>query len=86
MTLPPTLVRQIARQAGVHIWLETDDALYTDGQFLGIHAASDSTKQVKLPSVCTVVDAMSGKPLPVKGRTVSLDMKKAETVLWQLRK
>jgi len=86
MTLPPSLVRNIARQAGVHIWLETGDALYTDGRSLGVHASSGGTKRVCLPFACGVADAMSGKPLPVQGRTVSLEMKKSETVLLRLER
>ncbi|MBM3859354.1 MAG: hypothetical protein FJ395_06855 [Verrucomicrobia bacterium] len=68
MTLPPSLIRRIARDAGVHIWLESDDALYTDGQFVGVHAASDGVKRVRLPS----------------GRTETLTMKRAETKLLKL--
>ncbi|MCL4195160.1 MAG: beta-galactosidase, partial [Thermoguttaceae bacterium] len=44
MPLAPGLMRNIARSAGVHVWLESDDALYTDGQFAGIHAAADGVK------------------------------------------
>ena len=86
ITLPPALVRRIARQAGVHVWLETDDALYTDGRFLGIHAAADGTKCVRLPFDCQVVDAMNGKRLTVQGQTASLAMKKAETALLELKR
>lgn len=84
MTLPPSLMRRIARDAGVHIWLETDDALYTDGQFLGLHATTDGTKRILLPSRCTVSNAMTRKPVPVDDRTVSLTMKRAETLLMNL--
>ncbi len=85
MTLPPPLMRRIARQAGVHIWLESDDSLYTDGKFVGIHAGSGGTKHVFLPSVCEVFDAVTGKTLPRQGKTVTLDMKHAETVLLELK-
>ena len=64
MPLPPSLMRNIARDAGVHIWLETDDALYTDGQFVGVHAATDGPKRIVLPSRCTAVNAMTGKDVP----------------------
>ncbi len=84
MTLPPLLLRRIARQAGVHVWLETDDALYTDGQFLGIHAATDGTKRVFLPFACNVSDAMTGKALSSEGQTLILELKKAETILLAL--
>ena len=84
MTLPPPLMRRLARGAGVHIWLETDDALYTDGQFLGLHAATDGPKRLLLPSCYAVSNAMTDKSMPVVGQTVSLTMKRAETVLFSL--
>ncbi|MFZ2641189.1 MAG: hypothetical protein WA117_09355, partial [Verrucomicrobiia bacterium] len=84
MALPPSLMRRIAREAGVHIWLESDDALYTDGQFLGVHAATDGAKRVLLPSNCTAANAITGKDVPVDNRTVSLTMKHAETILLRL--
>lgn len=84
MTLPPSLMRRIARDAGVHIWLETDDALYTDGQFLGVHAATDGAKRILLPSRCKATNAITGKDVPVENRTVTLPMKRAETVLLSL--
>ena len=84
MALPPSLMRRIAREAGVHIWLESDDAIYTDGQFLGVHAATDGAKRVLLPSRCAAVNAMTDKDVPVDDRTVTLTMKRAETILLRL--
>ncbi len=85
MTLPPALMRRLARQAGAHIWLESDDALYTDGRYLGIHAAAAGSKRVLLPDDASAADAMTGQALPVKDRTVTVDMKQSETVLMELR-
>jgi hypothetical protein len=84
MQLPQALMRNIARAAGVHVWIETDDALYTDGQYLGLHAATDGPKTLTLPGRFEVVDAISGKPVPSDGQTVTLPMKKAQTVLLRL--
>lgn len=85
MTLPPALMRNLARLAGAHIWVETADALYTDGQFLGIHAAADGEKRISLPFCGNVADALSGKLLLNAGQTVALDMRRAETVLLDLK-
>jgi len=84
MQLPPALMRAIARSGGVHIWIETDDALYTDGQFAGVHAATDGEKRLNLPTACKVGDAISGRPVAVNGQTVTLNMKRAETILLRL--
>lgn len=84
MSLPPVVMRRIARDAGVHIWLESDDALYTDGQFVGVHAATDGPKRVLLPFPCSAENAVSGKGVPVKRATIELNLKRAETVLLKL--
>jgi hypothetical protein len=84
MHLPPGLIRNIARAAGVHIWIESDDAIYADNQFIGLHAATDGTKLIHLPAEYQAVDAVTGKPLKSNRSTVTLPMKKAETVLVRL--
>jgi hypothetical protein len=86
MPLAPGLMRNIARSAGVHVWMETDDALYTDGQYAGIHAATDGQKTLHLPAAFTVTDALSNKRLATAARTASIPMKRTETVLLRLEK
>ncbi len=86
MPLGPGLMRNIARAAGVHVWIETDDALYTDGQYAGIHAATEGEKTLHLPGQFDVVDALTGKRLAASARQVSLPMRRAQTVLLKLEK
>ncbi|MCL4193542.1 MAG: hypothetical protein KJZ87_17530, partial [Thermoguttaceae bacterium] len=86
MPLAPGLMRNIARSAGVHVWLESDDALYTDGQFAGIHAAAGGAKTLHLPGDYDVFEAVSGKRLATCVREVSVPMKRAETVVLRLEK
>ncbi|MBM4048446.1 MAG: hypothetical protein FJ279_25360 [Planctomycetes bacterium] len=85
MQLPPSLMRAIARDAGVHLWLDSDDAVYADSQFVGIHAATDGEKRLNLPRACQVLDAVSGKPVTANGKAVTLPMKRAETALLSLQ-
>ncbi len=84
MQLPPALVRNIARSAGVHIWVESDDALYADSGFVGLHAASDGEKRIRLPTDSRVFNAVSGEAAAMDGRTIVVKMKRAETVLFRL--
>jgi len=79
-------MRNSARWAGVYVWLECDDALYTDGQFAGIHAAADGVKTLHLPGEFDVFEAVSGKRLATGVREISVPMKRAETVLLRLEK
>lgn len=82
--LPPALMRNLARMAGAHIWLESDDALYADAQVAAIHAATDGVKQLELPSQFRVRELISGKSLDIHGRTIRVPMKRSETVLLRL--
>jgi hypothetical protein len=84
MQLPPPVMRNLARAAGAHIWLETDDALYTDGQFVGVHAASDGVKEVFFPGRYRVRERISGQTLTENATSVSIPMRRAETVLLEL--
>ena len=85
MQLPPGLLRNLARTAGVHVWLETDDALYTDGQILGLHAATEGQKTLRLPGRFQVSNAATGEPVPSDGRTIAVSLKPAQTVLLRLQ-
>jgi len=84
MQLPPALLRNLARSAGAHIWLDTEDALYTDGQIVGLHAATEGRKTLRLPGRFRVCNAATGEPVPSDGRTVSVSLKRAQTVLLRL--
>ncbi len=84
MTLPPALMRNIARSAGVHIWLESNDALYTDGQFVGVHAAADGEKFLNLPGLFKVWNARSGGLLAERMQTGAIKMQRAQTILLRL--
>ena len=84
MQLPPGLIRNLARAAGVHIWLDTDDALYTDGQYVGVHAARAGTKSLRLPRRYRVTDEHTGASVATVGNRVTVSMHRAETVLLRL--
>jgi hypothetical protein len=84
MALPPALLRNLCREAGAHIWVDTDDAVYTDGQYLGLHAATAGAKLIHLPGDRQVTDLLTGKALPVTDGTVRLSLQRAETRLLRL--
>ncbi|MEN6301847.1 MAG: hypothetical protein ABFD96_03940, partial [Armatimonadia bacterium] len=83
--LPPALMRNVARQAGCHIWVDSDDTFCTDSRLVTIHAASEGSKTINLPRKSQVTDALTGKPVRVEGQTVKLEMKKAETRILELQ-
>lgn len=79
--LPPQLLRGIAREAGVHIYLETNDALDTDGEWICIHARSAGLKTIHLPSPMDIRDAETGKWIARGVRSTTVKMARAQTLL-----
>ena len=59
-------------------------ALYADGQYVGVHAASDGLKVIHLPGQFRVCDAISDKPVGSDDPNVTLSMKRAQTMLLRL--
>jgi hypothetical protein len=84
MQLPPGLLRNLARMAGVHVWLDTDDALYTDGQIVGLHAATDGVKRLHLPRRFQVFDAITGQPISGDHGVVPVSFHRGQTALLRL--
>lgn len=84
LDLPPAVMRNLARQAGVHLWTDGDDAVYSDGQFVALHASSEGTKTLHLPAGTTVKRVVTGPKIATQGQTVTCDLKHAETVLLEL--
>ena len=82
--MPPALLRDIARTAGAHVYLDTDDALDTDGQFACLHAKTAGEKTLHLPQPAKVVDVMTRKVMAPRAATVTLKMAAGETVLLEM--
>lgn len=63
-TASPALYQLAARLAGVHLYSETDDALYASGEFLMIHTRQAGTKRLRLPRVAPqVTEIFTGEVL-----------------------
>jgi hypothetical protein len=82
--LPPALLRNLARQAGAHVYTDSDDATYADTRYIGVHAATEGEKTVHLPRPCRVKDALTGKELPVEKGTVRFTLRRGETRLLEM--
>ena len=83
--LPADLLRRIAQDAGVHLYVESYDLIYATRGLLAIHAGEDGTKRVRLPSPCNLYDFYNKKSETRKAREFILDMKKGDTRVWQIR-
>lgn len=50
-----SLLREIAGEAGAHIWTDEKGVLFVAPRFIGLHTASPAKKTVKLPAAAEVV-------------------------------
>lgn len=56
-----TVLRNLAKYAGAHIWCETDDVTYVGRNYITFHAASGGTKTLRFPTPVTVTEVYEGK-------------------------
>jgi beta-galactosidase len=80
-----SLLREIARLAGSHIWMRSDDIVVAGNGLVAVHAASDGEKVIHLPGNAAVVDAVSGKAMQTDGNRVRLHMQFGETRIFVLK-
>ncbi|MBI4978140.1 MAG: hypothetical protein HZC28_11695 [Spirochaetes bacterium] len=73
--LPQSLLRYIAKRAGVHLYSETDAVVCANGPYIAVHASI--TGSVTINARGTVFDAFSNEK--IGGPEVTLDMKFGET-------
>jgi hypothetical protein len=78
---PLSLLRNCARDAGVWLYSEGGDTVLAGGRFIGIHAASDGTKVLRLPHASKVRDVMTGRTVAT-GDHFEIPMKLGETRLF----
>ena len=57
--IPVTILRNIARYAGVHIYSDDNDIIYANQYFLSIHSRKPGTKIIRLPKTTNVYDIVS---------------------------
>jgi|GEM_PF-274756 len=65
--IPATVFREIARQAGVHIYTEGSDPLYINSRLIGIHMQSGEVPEIKFPSGVSgkLEELFDGGELPI---------------------
>ena len=68
--LSSEMLREIAREAGVHIYSDTGETLYASHRYVALHSAGGGPRTIRLPRTCeTVAELFSGR---VVGRDLSV--------------
>ena len=82
---PGEAVRQLKafREAGAHVWMETDDVFAAGRGYVMVHAASAGEKRVNLPMPCNAHEIFGASP-DISGATVLVErLGLGETRVWR---
>jgi hypothetical protein len=81
----PSEMRAALRDAGAHVYLESDDVLAAGRGYVMVHAASDGEKKIKLPVKRDCEEIFGASPAAKGVREIAVRMKRGETRVWKLR-
>ncbi len=83
--LTSPLLRLAARQAGVHLFTQTDCNVYANGPYLVLHAARDGPLEINTGSRDETFDLLTGERLGL-GPQVTVPLKKGDTRILRIGK
>jgi hypothetical protein len=82
--VPAVVLREIARRAGVHLYVTAGHEVFASPGFLSLHAGWDGAHEIRLPKAVTVRDACSGRTAAARKRQFTARMKRGETRMWTI--
>lgn len=81
--LSPALLHEIYREAGVHLYTDTDAVISANGSWLMIHAREAGNYEIRLPHTCkNITEITSEKVLAQNADRFSISLKKFQTVIF----
>jgi hypothetical protein len=81
----PALYKLAARIAGVHLYSDTDDALYASGEFLVIHTRTAGAKRLRFPRVVPQIrELFSGEVVARNVSEVTVTLPAKTTAVYRL--
>ena len=87
MSMPPTkpaVMRSLLRDAGAHVWIDSDDVLAAGRGYVMLHASSDGEKRVRLPAESDITEIFGASPQLKGATTVTETLKLGETRVWKV--
>jgi hypothetical protein len=83
--LPASVLRNIARWAGVHIYSDAGDVLTADRSLVGIHTLSGGKRVIRLPRCAPeVIDVFTGEILARDAAEIDVVLKPRSTALFSI--
>jgi hypothetical protein len=82
--LPAELLRNIAREAGCHIYSDANDVVYANKNFLCVYAPGGGTRTIQLPNRAKVIDVLENKTVVDNANEFPLTVEANSAVLLRL--
>ncbi|NQZ70601.1 MAG: beta-galactosidase, partial [Lentisphaeria bacterium] len=82
--LPTAFLRDMAREAGVHIYTEGNEQIFATREIVSLHASAGGRSMIHFPESVTIDDAFSGQRLAVGVRRYDVDTWRGETLAFKL--
>ncbi len=83
---PVALYKLAATLAGVHLYSDSDDALYASGEFLVLHTRTAGAKRLRFPRVASqVTDVFTGEVIARNVSEVTVNLSAKTTAVYRLR-
>ena len=83
--IPADLWREIAREAGVHIYTETPGALYVDSRLIARQSMHETELKLQLPFDCTLEELFDGGTYRTENGKLCYSAPNHETKLFLIR-
>ena len=85
LQLPASLLRELARRAGVHIYSDQGDIIAAGNGFVSIHACAAGRKELTMPQECELTDCVTGEKLR-RARSFTFEMQVGDTRVFRVVK
>jgi len=85
LSVPARLLRNILKASGVHLYVDSDEVVTTDGRFLAVTATSAGLKALSFPGPIVLTDALDGREIAHGVESLALSMDIGETRLFLMR-
>jgi hypothetical protein len=82
-TVPAALLREMGRRAGVSIYSNCGDQVFTGPGLLAVHAAFDGKRTIRLPKPMTLKDVFTGETTAAEAGEFTVDMRRGDTRVWR---
>lgn len=85
-TLAPSVLKEIARESGVNIYIESETPVYANDRLLAVHVADGGVRKIMFPrSVSTVKELFTNNEIKLKGRYLEYEFSSPDTALFEYR-